>query len=90
MSHPERYEIAPGLNISRALTGLWQVADIERKQGLLDPEMGADNLQPDLIRLIWRITMGQLKLSLVPCCAALNRMATGHSLLPNGAHLPAR
>ena len=45
MSHPERYEIAPGLNISRALTGLWQVADIERKQGLLDPEMGADNLQ---------------------------------------------
>ena len=45
MPHPERYEIAPGLNISRALTGLWQVADIERKQGLLDPEMGADNLQ---------------------------------------------
>ena len=45
MSHPERYEIAPRLNISRVLTGLWQDADIERKQGLLDPEMGADNLQ---------------------------------------------
>ena len=45
MYHPDRYEIAPGLNISRALTGLWQVADIERKQGLLDPEIGADNLQ---------------------------------------------
>ena len=45
MAHLERYEVAPGLNISRALTGLWQVADIERKQGLLDPEVGAENLQ---------------------------------------------
>jgi aryl-alcohol dehydrogenase-like predicted oxidoreductase/enamine deaminase RidA (YjgF/YER057c/UK114 family) len=45
LAHLERYEVAPGLNISRALTGLWQVADIERKQGLLDPEVGAENLQ---------------------------------------------
>ncbi|WP_222869445.1 aldo/keto reductase [Roseobacter fucihabitans] len=45
MAQPERYEIAPGLNIARALTGLWQVADIERKQGKLDPEAGADVLQ---------------------------------------------
>lgn len=45
MAHPDRYEIAPGLTISRALTGLWQVADIERKQGPLDPEVGADDLQ---------------------------------------------
>ena len=40
----ERYELAPGLTISRALTGLWQVADIERKTGEIPPEKGADDL----------------------------------------------
>ncbi len=44
-TRPDRYELAPGLNISRTLTGLWQVADIERKSGDLDPKQGADNLQ---------------------------------------------
>lgn len=42
---PDRYTLAPGLDISRALTGLWQVADIERKSGPIDPEAGADDLQ---------------------------------------------
>ncbi|MEM1360672.1 MAG: aldo/keto reductase [Pseudomonadota bacterium] len=42
---PERTELAPGLTISRVLTGLWQVADIERKSGPIDPETGADHLQ---------------------------------------------
>ncbi|MEX0281576.1 MAG: aldo/keto reductase, partial [Arenibacterium sp.] len=42
---PERIEIAPGLEISRALTGLWQVADIERDGTEIDPEAGADALQ---------------------------------------------
>ncbi len=42
---PERLELAPGLVISRVLTGLWQVADIERKSGRIDPEAGADDLQ---------------------------------------------
>ena len=42
--HPERTELAPGLTISRAVTGLWQIADIERKSGALDPERGADDL----------------------------------------------
>ncbi|SDL10940.1 aldo/keto reductase [Aliiruegeria lutimaris] len=41
---PDRYELAPGLTISRAVTGLWQVADIERKSGALDPTKGADDL----------------------------------------------
>ena len=32
----ERIELAPGLEISRVLTGLWQVADMERDGGSLD------------------------------------------------------
>jgi aryl-alcohol dehydrogenase-like predicted oxidoreductase/enamine deaminase RidA (YjgF/YER057c/UK114 family) len=42
---PDRYALAPGFDISRALTGLWQVADIERKSGPIDPDAGADALQ---------------------------------------------
>ena len=41
---PERMRLADGLEISRVLTGLWQVADIERVQGTMDPEAGADRL----------------------------------------------
>ncbi|MEX0285964.1 MAG: aldo/keto reductase [Paracoccaceae bacterium] len=42
---PERIEIAPGMSISRVLTGLWQVADMERDGNEIDPETGADALQ---------------------------------------------
>jgi len=45
VARPDRFDLTPDLNISRALTGLWQVADIERKQGTLDPQAGADVLQ---------------------------------------------
>lgn len=34
MERPERCEIAPGLSISRLITGLWQVADMERAGAL--------------------------------------------------------
>ncbi|HEY3739660.1 MAG TPA: aldo/keto reductase [Bryobacteraceae bacterium] len=34
---PERIHIAPDLEISRVVTGLWQVADMERDNGPLDP-----------------------------------------------------
>lgn len=37
----ERLELAPGLDIARVLTGLWQVADIERTGTVIDPEVGA-------------------------------------------------
>ncbi|WP_419909263.1 aldo/keto reductase [Hoeflea sp.] len=33
---PERTELAPGLEVSRIITGLWQVADMERGGTLLD------------------------------------------------------
>lgn len=42
---PDRYALTPELEISRALTGLWQVADIERGSGPIDPEAGANDLQ---------------------------------------------
>ena len=42
LSRPDRFRLSPRLEISRALTGLWQVADIERKSGAIDPETGAD------------------------------------------------
>ncbi len=41
---PERTELAPGFEISRMVTGLWQVADQERGDTPLDPDRGADAL----------------------------------------------
>jgi aryl-alcohol dehydrogenase-like predicted oxidoreductase/enamine deaminase RidA (YjgF/YER057c/UK114 family) len=38
---PERTELAPRLNISRVVTGLWQVADMERAGKTLDPDRAA-------------------------------------------------
>lgn len=37
----ERHTIAPGLTISRVLTGLWQVADLERDGRTLDHDVAA-------------------------------------------------
>lgn len=36
MSQIERVELAPGLNVSRAITGLWQIADMEKNGTTLD------------------------------------------------------
>ena len=33
----EKYKIAKGLEISRAITGLWQIADMEKDGNTLDP-----------------------------------------------------
>ena len=41
---PPRTLLAPGLEISRLVTGLWQVADMERGGTLLDPVRGAAQL----------------------------------------------
>ncbi|HWL71664.1 MAG TPA: aldo/keto reductase [Geminicoccus sp.] len=40
----ERIELAPGLEVARVVTGLWQVADIERVSGTIDPDEGAKAL----------------------------------------------
>lgn len=45
MSSVERIELAPGLEISRVLTGLWQVADMERDGQTVDPDEGADEMR---------------------------------------------
>lgn len=42
MTHtPPRFPLAPDLSISRILTGLWQVADMERGKPPLDPEVAS-------------------------------------------------
>jgi len=41
---PARTLLAPGLEIARIVTGLWQVADMERGGTLLDPVRGAADL----------------------------------------------
>ncbi len=46
MTKVERWEIAPGLTISRIVTGLWQIADMERDDVLLDPVATAAALAP--------------------------------------------
>ena len=42
----ERCELAPGLSISRLLTGLWQVADMERDGRALDLDAAAAAMAP--------------------------------------------
>ena len=42
----ERASLAPGLEISRILTGLWQVADQERGGAPLDPDAAARAMEP--------------------------------------------
>ena len=44
-SRPERRELASGLIISRVVTGLWQVADMERDRGPLDLDRAAAALR---------------------------------------------
>jgi len=41
---PDRTLLAPGLEISRVVTGLWQVADMERDGRTLDPDKAAQEL----------------------------------------------
>lgn len=43
MTRPDRIRLG-SLDIARSLTGLWQVADIEKDGRLLNPEEGADHL----------------------------------------------
>src|SRR5215470_6681519 len=38
---PPRVELGPGLEVPRVLTGLWQVADMERNGRPLDPDMAS-------------------------------------------------
>lgn len=43
-TRPQRTLLAPGLEIPRIVTGLWQVADIERAGKQIDPAQGAAHL----------------------------------------------
>jgi aryl-alcohol dehydrogenase-like predicted oxidoreductase/enamine deaminase RidA (YjgF/YER057c/UK114 family) len=45
-AHVDRVALAPDLSISRVLTGLWQVADMERDGRTLDPQAAARALVP--------------------------------------------
>ncbi|MEM7091309.1 MAG: aldo/keto reductase [Pseudomonadota bacterium] len=42
---PDRIRLSDRIEISRVLTGLWQVADIEKDGGIIDPDTGADWLE---------------------------------------------
>jgi aryl-alcohol dehydrogenase-like predicted oxidoreductase/enamine deaminase RidA (YjgF/YER057c/UK114 family) len=42
----ERIDLAPGLSISRILTGLWQIADMERDGRTFDPATAAAAMRP--------------------------------------------
>lgn len=45
-SSVERYQLAPGLSISRVITGLWQVADMERNGQALDAAATSPAMAP--------------------------------------------
>jgi aryl-alcohol dehydrogenase-like predicted oxidoreductase/enamine deaminase RidA (YjgF/YER057c/UK114 family) len=42
----ERCALAPGFSVSRVLTGLWQIADMERDGRQIDTSRAADAMQP--------------------------------------------
>ncbi len=42
----EKCELAPGFSISRVLTGLWQIADMERDGKTLDPQTTSKFMKP--------------------------------------------
>lgn len=42
---PDRIQLTQNLEMSRLLTGLWQVADIEKDGHVLNTQQGADNLE---------------------------------------------
>ncbi len=44
MTTLDRYRLAPDLDISRIVTGLWQVADMERGGTQLDPERASSSM----------------------------------------------
>ena len=44
-SHAMRHTLAPGLEISRVLTGMWQVADLERDGRVLDPAVAVEAME---------------------------------------------
>lgn len=46
MQRVETIELAPGLEISRVLTGLWQIADMERDGNAVDPGTAAAAMAP--------------------------------------------
>jgi aryl-alcohol dehydrogenase-like predicted oxidoreductase/enamine deaminase RidA (YjgF/YER057c/UK114 family) len=45
MTQPPRTELADGLEISRLVCGLWQVADMEKGGTTLDPDLAANHLE---------------------------------------------
>ena len=51
-ARPARVALAPGLEISRIVTGLWQVADMERGGHLMDPVKGAADMAAYADRLV--------------------------------------
>jgi aryl-alcohol dehydrogenase-like predicted oxidoreductase/enamine deaminase RidA (YjgF/YER057c/UK114 family) len=46
MNTVERRTLAPGLEVSRILTGLWQIADMERDGRAVDRDAAADAMEP--------------------------------------------
>jgi len=44
-SGPERLKLTDGMEISRVVTGLWQIADMEKGGDTIDPDKGAEHLQ---------------------------------------------
>ena len=46
MSKIPTFQLAPDLTISRAITGLWQIADMEKGGQTLDPGLAASSMEP--------------------------------------------
>ena len=89
----ERINLAPGLSTSRVLTGLWQIADMERDGRTIDLDAygvghGSRTSTPGSRRSTWPITTGRRRTS--PACSARPGTGTRAAAARSGCPSPGR
>ena len=91
----DRIDLAPGLSISRVVTGLWQIADMERGGRTLDLDAAARAMQPvhrgrASPRSTWPTTTARPSSSPAAPGRTRARAASTCSSSPSGCRRPAR
>jgi hypothetical protein len=84
VTEPERIVLAPGLTISRIVTGLWQVADLEKDGHKLDSEKAAVELAAYAEAGFDTFDMADHYGSAEEITGQLNTMVAGGLRLPSG------
>src|SRR5262245_62021995 len=84
---PERIEVAAGLTIPRVVTGLWQVADMERGGRTLDSDRATAEMAAYAEAGFTAFDMADHYGSAEDIAGRLNRLVSeGRAKLPDGTH----